>query len=449
MAWALVAGLAYFAWPTWLGGDTTIITVSGKSMEPLYRGGDIVIARDTPPHVGDIVIYRPEGYPDAKIVHRIIGGSGASGWEMRGDNNDFTDPFTPTSDAVYGVAKVHIPHAGVVVSFITKPWVWISLFFGVAALLLWPARSNDDDDDVGGEPAESTHQDGESDELTRVESAVLAMIVAVGGLARGLRSRHPAALARATSAMVAITLFATGLLAAPHMASASALTVAATGVSQNSAAYCWPSSTAVTAALAGTPSGGNYSQLKVSSMPIACAGKAITVNAYSSAGALLATATGTAAAGDVTVTTSASFTGASVSYVVVTIGAPRVATMTSTPVLPATCVPTDVNGNPVSGTCTVTNVTVVDTWGSPGSRGANANFSATSSSGWFKVTFNFSQAPFPGWNPHNITGNISAPTSSCSALPLVTVNGPSWSNSQPPSYAYYFGLTEAGGNICP
>ena len=419
-------------------------------MEPLYHGGDMVIARTVTPQVGDVIVYRPEGYESAKIVHRIIGGDGVSGWQMRGDNNDFTDPFTPTSDAVLGVAKVHIPHAGVVTAFLSQPWVWASLFIGMAALLLWPSADDDDDDDATVHRAGSPHPTNPDHDLDRVEGAVLAGIVALAGAARRLRASGPRVTMRGTALALAAVLSTAALVSAPEPASASGLSLTASGQAHSASIYCWPTGTALTAALAGTPTGGNYTQLKVNNLPAACAGKAMTVSAYSSTGAVLATATSTAVTGAVTVTTASSFVGANVAYVVVTIGAPRVATVTPLPVPAASCVPTDASGRVVPGTCTVTIAHVDGPWGGEGSQNANVYFTAASSSGWFNVTFNFSQAPFPGWSPHSITGNLTLPPlTSCSALPIVTVRGPDWSNSSPPTAQYYVGIFQAGGNICP
>jgi len=447
LCWAMVAVLAWCVWPTWLGGHTTLITVSGHSMEPALLPGDLVIAWTEDAHVGDVVIYRPEGYEDAKVVHRIIGGNGVDGWHMRGDNNDFTDPFTPTSDAVLGVAKLHIPHAGVVLAFLAQPWVWASLFVGMAALLLWPGRDDDDDDSPAADADADT---GEApDDLGRVEGAVLAGIVAAAGAARRLRALGPRVAMRGTALALAAVLSTAALVSAPEPASASGLSLTATGQAHSASTYCWPTGTALTAALAGTPTGGNYTQLKVNNLPAACAGKAMTVSAHSSTGAVLATAAGTAVTGAVTVTTASAFVGANVAYVVVTIGAPRVATVTALPRPPATCVPTTSGGTVIAGTCTVTIVRVDGPWSDAFPQSANVYFTATSSSGWFNVTFDFSQPPFPGWGPHSIGGNVTLPPlTSCSALPLVTVRGPSWSDSMPID-PYYLSISQAGGNICP
>jgi len=148
--YAMAAIAAWLVWPSSLGGCTTMIVVNGHSMEPTYHTGDLVVARCGEPAIHDIVVYQPTGYDGARIIHRVIGGD-ASGWTMKGDNNAFVDPFTPTDDQVIGVARLHIPHVGAVAGFVTSPIVWLSLIVVAIALIIWPSRDDDEDaaDDAG------------------------------------------------------------------------------------------------------------------------------------------------------------------------------------------------------------------------------------------------------------------------------------------------------------
>jgi signal peptidase len=134
---ALVA--VWFLWPSSLGGCTTLTIVSGHSMEPTYYTGDVVVARCGQPQVGDVVVYQPAEMGGARIIHRIIGGDGATGWTMQGDNNGFVDPFTPTEDEVVGVATLHLPKVGLAASALTNPWIWASLIVIALGILLWPS----------------------------------------------------------------------------------------------------------------------------------------------------------------------------------------------------------------------------------------------------------------------------------------------------------------------
>lgn len=168
----LAAGfVAFFLWPTSLGGCTTLTVVSGRSMEPTYHTGDIVVSRCGTPQVGDVVVYQPRGYEGARIIHRIVGGD-AHGWVLQGDNNGWLDPFEPTNDEVLGVARIHLPKIGLAAKALMSPLIWVSLIVLALAILVWPA----DDDSADGDPADDGDHVGEG------ESAVAEPGSPVGSL---------------------------------------------------------------------------------------------------------------------------------------------------------------------------------------------------------------------------------------------------------------------------
>jgi signal peptidase len=136
--WAIVAFSFYFLWPSTLGGASTFVIVAGHSMEPTYVPGDLVVARKGIPAVGDIVVYIPEGYPRARVVHQIVGGDGVTGWDVKGINNSWHDPWTPTNAEVVGIVHTRIPDAGVVTSILLSPLLWASVIFVAIGLLVWP-----------------------------------------------------------------------------------------------------------------------------------------------------------------------------------------------------------------------------------------------------------------------------------------------------------------------
>ena len=140
---------AILLWPTSLGGCTTLTIVSGHSMEPTYYTGDLVIARCGEPEVGDVVVYQPATLGGARIIHRIIGGD-ADGWEMKGDNNSWVDPFAPAGDEVLGVARIHLPKVGLAAALLTSPLLWLSLLIIALAIFTWPSATDEDDDDEDG-----------------------------------------------------------------------------------------------------------------------------------------------------------------------------------------------------------------------------------------------------------------------------------------------------------
>jgi len=135
---AVVVLAAWLLWPTSLGGKTTLTIVSGHSMEPTYYTGDLVVTRAGTPTVGDILVYQPKDVGGARVIHRIVGGNATDGWIMKGDNNDFLDPWTPRGSEILGGARLHLPHLGTVALFLVSPVLWVGLILIAGALLLWP-----------------------------------------------------------------------------------------------------------------------------------------------------------------------------------------------------------------------------------------------------------------------------------------------------------------------
>nr|WP_281728269.1 signal peptidase I [Cellulomonas denverensis] len=150
---AVVAVLVWFGWPTTLGGCTTLTIVSGHSMEPTYYTGDLVVSRCGRPEVGDVVVYTPPGVDQGRVIHRVVGGDARDGWAIRGDNNDFYDPWRPHQEDVLGIAVLHVPGLGRVAAILLDPWAWASLLVIAAGVLLWPGRpAADSEADPAPEP---------------------------------------------------------------------------------------------------------------------------------------------------------------------------------------------------------------------------------------------------------------------------------------------------------
>src|SRR3954447_2165224 len=104
---ALVVGFWFFALrPQGLGGPASYALVSGTSMLPKYRTGDVVIVhRQARYRVGDIVAYKvPKGQvgAGAEVIHRIVGGSERAGWTVQGDNRSAPDIWHPKHDLIVG-----------------------------------------------------------------------------------------------------------------------------------------------------------------------------------------------------------------------------------------------------------------------------------------------------------------------------------------------------------
>lgn len=123
VALSIVAGWFVLLRPTALGGSTSYILVNGHSMEPTYHTGDLVIVQKHHSYgIGDKVAYRAMG---EFIIHRIVGGDGTAGFTMRGDNNNFDDPFTPATQNIGGEAWFHIEGGGALLQRAKQPVVLV------------------------------------------------------------------------------------------------------------------------------------------------------------------------------------------------------------------------------------------------------------------------------------------------------------------------------------
>jgi signal peptidase I len=142
-AGACVVACAWFTWlrPATLGGDVSYVIVDGRSMEPTYEDGDLVLVRRSSSYEhGDVIAFRAGGHFDdpTRIIHRIVGDAGDGAFKTQGDNRDRLDPWQPTPEDIIGKATVHIPKGGTVASAIAKPETFAAM--GGAAVVLGGTR---------------------------------------------------------------------------------------------------------------------------------------------------------------------------------------------------------------------------------------------------------------------------------------------------------------------
>ena len=130
--------------PQSLGGPAGYVMVRGISMEPTFDGGDLVIVRPADSYgVGDVIAYRvhTDGAEDVIVIHRIIGGTTVDGLIVQGDNNASADDWHPKHADIVGKAWLHLPRAGLVLSFLHAPLPLASLAMGITvAVLLVPSK---------------------------------------------------------------------------------------------------------------------------------------------------------------------------------------------------------------------------------------------------------------------------------------------------------------------
>ena len=139
---ALLAAWFVLLRPVSLGGSVMYIVIRGDSMEPDFLSGDLLIVQAAASYeTSDVIAYRvPVGEvgEGMVVVHRIVGGSASGGFEMRGDNNQSTDPWTPHGTDVVGKAWVLIPGLGRVLVAIRQPLVLAALAASlVVGLVIW------------------------------------------------------------------------------------------------------------------------------------------------------------------------------------------------------------------------------------------------------------------------------------------------------------------------
>jgi signal peptidase I len=135
----LVTAAVFAAWaftlrPTFLGGPAGYVMVSGKSMEPTLRTGDLVVTRRQADYGrGDIVAFRVEG---GTVIHRIVGGDGVGGFEVQGDNKDAPDQWHPTNRDIAGKLWLYLPGKGRWLAWTRAPQNLSAIAGGLAAMTL-------------------------------------------------------------------------------------------------------------------------------------------------------------------------------------------------------------------------------------------------------------------------------------------------------------------------
>lgn len=127
---------------TLLGMERYVIT--GGSMEPTIPKGSLVFDEVVPTEElrqGDVVTYAPpagEG-PGGLVTHRIVwagkDAAGRPGFRTKGDANAVADPWRFSLGARQARVRLHVPYAGYVLAFVSRPRVRMALI-GLPALLI-------------------------------------------------------------------------------------------------------------------------------------------------------------------------------------------------------------------------------------------------------------------------------------------------------------------------
>ena len=127
IAFAVVVCLFWIQYvrPQSLGGNASYVLVSGHSMLPRYKTGDLVVVEHhSSYHKGEVIAYRvPKGDPmaGAQVIHRIIGGDAKHGFIVQGDNRTAPDTWRPKPADIVGAKALRIPDAIVLLQFLRAP----------------------------------------------------------------------------------------------------------------------------------------------------------------------------------------------------------------------------------------------------------------------------------------------------------------------------------------
>lgn len=130
----LAAAALFLGWflllrPVPLGGQTSYVRVSGISMEPTLRSGDLaVLQKQSSYGRGDVVAFRVQG---GVVIHRIVRET-PEGFVTQGDNKNGDDPWRPTADDIVGRMWFSVPRAGLAVAVLQQPLPLAALAAGLA-----------------------------------------------------------------------------------------------------------------------------------------------------------------------------------------------------------------------------------------------------------------------------------------------------------------------------
>nr|MDQ4030647.1 hypothetical protein [Actinomycetota bacterium] len=67
------------------------------------------------------------------VIHRIVGGSAAAGYQLRGDNRSGDDIWRPRSSLIVGELWLHVPRVGNALLLLREP-LWLGV---IVALLVF------------------------------------------------------------------------------------------------------------------------------------------------------------------------------------------------------------------------------------------------------------------------------------------------------------------------
>lgn len=135
-ALALLAGVGWiYLAPAAIGGSTSYVVTSGRSMQPLFHTGDLAVVRPAASYrVGEVVAYR-SSLLHVVVLHRITAIHNGR-YTFKGDHNSFVDPTHPSRAALVGRLWLRVPRGGVLLHWLHTPLIGALLAGGAGLLLM-------------------------------------------------------------------------------------------------------------------------------------------------------------------------------------------------------------------------------------------------------------------------------------------------------------------------
>lgn len=146
--WVILAGALAMIWPVRFGGSTSFMIVSGRSMEPTYHTGDLVITKARPSYsIGEIVVYTIPGSgagAGREVVHRLHQLLPDGKLLAKGDNNRTADPWSIARSDIVGSKWMMVPKGGIFLGFLRSILMLAVLFGVLVTWVFWPREEADE-----------------------------------------------------------------------------------------------------------------------------------------------------------------------------------------------------------------------------------------------------------------------------------------------------------------